>query len=529
MDRVVRHRRAGCGGCPLSRRAFLAGCAACAGGATLDLVSGKTVTAAPAASEVKAAKPRVRLVFSHTPSTGPIWPNIGYDFEPPKKRIREKLGQLCPNIEFLPVTLQNADQAKKLLEEDKSKDIDGYLVVLMSCWVGVPQAIAASGKPTIFADDLYAGSGEFLIAYSAARRQNRPVGGISSSRIEDLADAARCFEILKKPGGTPQAFVEAVVASRKRNTKPAGDLTCTPDPVKAIDPADCLAKLRECTILSVGGGWGATAQAIQQLFGTKVVRLEFQDLNQCYQKVDPAQARQWADRWIREAEKVIEPSRETIEKSATMYLAMKDLLAKHHARAITINCLGGFYGGHLAAYPCLGYCQMNSDGSFVGACEADLTSTLTMLILTNLVGRPGYISDPVIDTSKNQIIYAHCVAPFKVFGPAGPSNPFHIRNHSEDRKGASIRSLMPLGYMTTTIEFHPNRKEVIFHQGKSVENVDEDKACRTKLAVEVKGDIDKLLREWDQWGWHRVTAYGDLREPVFAMAKALGMKVIEEA
>ncbi len=529
MDRPFRQQRSGCGGCPLSRRAFLAGCAACATGATLGLAAGAKVSAAPATAGGQAAKPRVRLVFSHTPSTGPIWPNIGYDFEPPKKRITQKLMELCPNIEFLPVTLQNADQARKLLEEDKEKGIDGYLVVLMSCWVGVPQAIAASGKPTIFADDLYAGSGEFLIAYSAARRQKQAVGGISSSRIEDLADAARCFEILKQPGGTPQAFVEAVLASRKKNTKPAGDLVCTPDPVQAVDPAECLARLRKSTILSVGGGWGATAEAIQQVFGTKVLRVEFKELNQCYEKVDPAQARQWADRWMQQAEKVIEPSRETIEKSAAMYLAMKDLLAKHKAQAIAINCLGGFYGGHLAAYPCLGFCQMNSDGSFVGACEADLTSTITMLVLTNLVGRPGYISDPVIDTSKNQIIYAHCVAPFKVFGPAGPSNPYHIRNHSEDRKGASIRSLMPLGYMTTTIEFHPNRKEVIFHQGKSVENVDEDKACRTKLAVEVKGDIDKLLREWDQWGWHRVTAYGDLREPVFAMAKALGMKVIEEA
>ena len=37
-------------------------------------------------------------------------------------------------------------------------------------------------------------------------------------------------------------------------------------------------------------------------------------------------------------------------------------------------------------------------------------------------GQPGYISDPVIDTSKNQIIYAHCVAPSKVFGPSKTAN-----------------------------------------------------------------------------------------------------------
>jgi len=135
----------------------------------------------------------------------------------------------------------------------------------------------------------------------------------------------------------------------------------------------------------------------------------------------------------------------------------------------------------------------------------------------------------VLDTSKNRIVYAHCVAMNKVFGPQGPANPFHIRSHSEDRKGAAIRSLMPLGHLVTTLEFHPVRKEVIFHQGRTVENVDDDRACRTKLAAEVKGDIEKLMRYWDQWGWHRVTVFGDLREPVAGMAKALGMKVVEEA
>jgi hypothetical protein len=88
---------------------------------------------------------------------------------------------------------------------------------------------------------------------------------------------------------------------------------------------------------------------------------------------------------------------------------------------------------------------------------------------------------------------------------------------------------MPLGEMTTTIQFDHKKKQVIFHQGKTVENVDEDKACRTKLAVEVKGDVYKLLDYWDQWGWHRVTFYGDLKRPVYNIATLLGFEVVEEA
>jgi hypothetical protein len=143
-------------------------------------------------------------------------------------------------------------------------------------------------------------------------------------------------------------------------------------------------------------------------------------------------------------------------------------------------------------------------------------------------GRPGYISDPVIDTSKRQIIYAHCVASNKAFGPQGKANPFHILTHSEDRQGASVRSILPVGYLTSTLEIHQERKEILFHRAKAVANDPDDRACRTKLCGDPIGDIEKLFTQWDRWGWHRVTFYGDLKEPVFAFADAIGWKVVEE-
>ncbi len=191
-----------------------------------------------------------------------------------------------------------------------------------------------------------------------------------------------------------------------------------------------------------------------------------------------------------------------------------------------MDCLGLFYSGKLSAYPCLGFFHLNNEGK-VGACEADLRSTISMLAMGHLVGRPGYISDPVIDTSKNQIIYAHCVAPSKVYGPNGKSNPYHIRDHSEDRKGAAVRSLMPIGEIVTTIETNPVTQEIVIHTAKTVANIEEDKACRTKIAAEVK-DIDKLLGEWDRWGWHRVTFYGDYRRLVADFAALTGFRMVEE-
>jgi hypothetical protein len=121
------------------------------------------------------------------------------------------------------------------------------------------------------------------------------------------------------------------------------------------------------------------------------------------------------------------------------------------------------------------------------------------------------------------------VASNKVFGPEGPDNPYSIMTHSEDRQGASVRSVMPAGYMTTSLEINESRKEILMHQAVSVENDPDDRACRTKLCAEPVGDIEKLFTMWDKWGWHRVTYYGDLKEPAYALADKIGWTVVEEA
>jgi L-fucose isomerase-like protein len=257
------------------------------------------------------------------------------------------------------------------------------------------------------------------------------------------------------------------------------------------------------------------------------VPVGFEEISAAYRGADPTAAKECADAWVAAAQEVVEPPRDEIERSAAMYLGMKALMKKHRAMGISVNCLGGFYGGHMNAYPCLGFSQLNNDG-LVGGCEADQMSALTMATMGAVTGRPGYISDPVIDTSRNQIIYAHCVAMSKPFGRDGASNPFRIRTHSEDRKGASIQSLLPAGYMTSTLEINPVTQQVLFHQAKSAGNNDSDMACRTKLEAVVKGDIETLTENW-RMGWHRVTFYGDLKPQVAELCQRRKLQLIEEA
>jgi len=469
---------------------------------------------------------RVRLVFCHRTSNRPGWPHQGYDFAGRKDQLAVALAKGCPGIEFLPTTVGSPEEAWSLVEADR--DVAGYLVYLLGGRTKVPLAMAAARRPMVLVDDLYGGTPEFLRSIAAIRRVGLQVVGMATSRLEDVVRVARCFKGAGRPGVSPGELFAACEAERRKVIGAPAPAACTEDPLPPADVKGCLDRLRTSTILLVGREAGPFGEAITRELGTRVVSVGFDELNAAYERADRDEARQWADRWIREAERVVEPSRDDVVQSGSMYLAMRDLLELHRAQAITIDCLGGFYGGHIRAYPCLGFCQLNDDGR-VGACEADLRSTVTMLTLGSLTGRPGFISDPVVDTALYRVVYAHCVAPTRVFGPDGTRNPYHLRSHAEDRKGVSIRSLLPLGYLTTTLELDPARRQVLFHQGRTVDNVDEERGCRTKLAVEPRGDIDALLNHWDRWRWHRVTWYGDLERPLGELADALRFSLIPEA
>ena len=513
-----------CAGCPLNRRRFLARGSAAALG-TLGLLSAPDwlATAAPV------GKTHIRIIYAlHAEQQpGPDWPNQGFDFKPVIERLNRELTRRCRGFEFVTSLAAGEEQAKMILEADQlAGGIDGYLVYQMNCWNRVVQTLATSGKPVLYADFQFGGSGGFLV-YNAAFLRNRAanVGFVASSDIKDLAAAVKCFNVVKN-GGSVSDFVAATSQVRRKATPKAARLAGKPDEVECLSANECLRRFKESKILAVRG---QDVPPPSEIMGIKIEHVTFAELNDAWKHADKDEARTVADHWTKTARKVAGVSRETLDASAAMYLAEKAVMRKHGAQGITINCLGGFYGGYIHAYPCLGFHQLNNE-ALVGGCECDVRSAATMLAGTILTqGRPGYISDPVIDTAKRQIIYAHCVAANKAFGPEGPANSFEILTHSEDRQGASVRSLLPVGYLTTTLEFDQGKREILFHRAKAVANDPDDRACRTKLCAEPVGDIEKLFAEWDRWGWHRVTFYGDLKEPIYALADAAGWKVVEEA
>ena len=105
----------------------------------------------------------------------------------------------------------------------------------MNCWNRVVQTIAASGKPVLYADFQYGGSGGFLVYTAGFLRQQgaeRRLRRLVADRTTWSA-AVQCFELVKK-GGSVAEFVAATARVRKERTPAPGDLACKPDKLAAL-------------------------------------------------------------------------------------------------------------------------------------------------------------------------------------------------------------------------------------------------------------------------------------------------------
>jgi hypothetical protein len=283
-------------------------------------------------------------------------------------------------------------------------------------------------------------------------------------------------------------------------------------------------KKSKVIIVRSGEGGSEQAAAFTRQFGTEIRFMPYAELKSAYDSVEARKAKQEADAFTAGALRVVEPSPQEITDSLRFYLAVREVLKREKANAMAIDCLGGFRRRELPAYPCVAWSKLNDEGLY-GVCEADLPSTMTQLLVTSFSGKPGFVTDPVFDTGKNEIIHAHCVSATCLEGIHGAASPYVIRSHMEDNKGVSMQVLAPISGTVTVGKFAGPQKFLI-STGEVCGNVDDPRGCRTKFRTRV-ANAQKMLENYSA-GLHRVVFWGDHTRAVARLGRFLGYQVVEE-
>jgi hypothetical protein len=478
----------------IDRRLFVGACAA-AGGAFLQSgLAARPQMAAEDAGWRKLPPVKIHVVYI---GLGGAWPKPEFDakaevsqFQKLLENVRGKLG----DVEFVGGQLIPNDEASAAALAPKLAGADALLLVHLAFGAGGPLLkLIDAGLPTAIFSQPF--SGHDWMYVSQWQRAGKRVILLPSS---DYADLERAAALLRVP-----------------------------------------ARMKGTRILHVGGPHGTlparSAKSVREKFGAELISIGVPRVVAAHEAVPLAAAEAEAlSCWLKPAAKIVEPTRQEIVKSARMFLAMKNLMIQHDARAMTIHCLGGIPIDKLG-YPCLGFSKLNDLG-LVGACEADMDSTLTMLLFGYAFGKPGFITDPLFDVSKNAVIHAHCLAPTKMDGPAGARAPFVIRTHRDDNRGASLAVQLRVGQDITCAKLC-NLDAMLLSAQKTMEIPSfDDRGCRTQIVARVD-DARQMLANWgggllDQADMmtmlHRVVFYGNHVENVKYMAQLLGLKVVME-
>ena len=291
--------------------------------------------------------------------------------------------------------------------------------------------------------------------------------------------------------------------------------------------------LRKSRILVIRGPLGTeaacSAEKVKQKLGTELVPITVEETLKAHEAVSLEEAEKEAQKyWISKAKKIVEPTRKEIVNSARFYLALKNLMIREGAQAVTSsNCMGG------PAKGCLAFSKL-CDLGLVGACEGDMDSTLTMLMFNYAFGLPGFITDPVIDTATNALIHFHCTCATKMAGPGSKRLPFTIRTQSDSERGVSLDVEMPIGEDVTCAKF-VNLDTMVISTGEIFKVTHDELGCRTQFWTRV-ADARKMFLNWGadvvKGGvmtlLHRAVFLGNHRRDIENLGILMGFDVVEE-
>jgi len=220
------------------------------------------------------------------------------------------------------------------------------------------------------------------------------------------------------------------------------------------------------------------------------------------------------------AQKIVEPNETDTLNSLRAYVTAKRLMAAEKACALSMDCLGMVSAKLVPTPPCGAWTLLQDQGLTAG-CEADLFGSISMMMTSYLLDRPGYMNDPVPETVKNLLIASHCTSGTRLAGFNQPSAPYILRNHSESALGVSMQVLWPAGEPVTLVRFTgPN--EMIIDTGKVVSNVDTPPAGGCRTSVEIAMDNIEDCR--DVKGFHQVVVLGNHRRVLEGFCELYGIQ-----
>ena len=147
---------------------------------------------------------------------------------------------------------------------------------------------------------------------------------------------------------------------------------------------------------------------------------------------------------------------------------MKEILEAEQADAFMMDCLPGCNIPHKHVPPCMGFMSPARRG-YPAGCQSDLSATLSMMLVQELFGRPGFQQNASAQTEAEPLLRRALHQPFEDEGPTRPAEPMILRTHAEAGWGCVPQVLFPKGQEVTMASYQSGKTpRMIIYGGKAV-------------------------------------------------------------
>jgi len=465
----------------LNRRSFLATAGATCIAAKMGMLD--FASSLFGAQPKSAGKPFVRAVFVRPDVEGYWmgWPGAAYDIKARQQQyikvLKSAAAKFNIQLDLKPEPLDDENAVNTYLQQLKDQPPDGLVVISMSLnqsWPHINNIAKNRGAiPTI----VFSPMGTSFTAHLQGSRDIEGVYVAATQDIEWLEFGLRMLNTIWQMKNTRICIVKGNKTEDKK-----------------LD-----------------------------VVGTTLHYIDRRRYPEEYRKVEQSEeVRALADYYTKNARKIVEPTKQDIINSVKNYVLARRILDAENCQGISVDCLPLVTDRLIPAPPCMAWLRLNDEG-FVGACEAEWNSSISLRLTSLLFDRPGFMQDPAPNTVNNTLMGAHCSCPTRLDGFDKPPAPFILRNHSESTTGVSPQVLWRVGQKVTIMKFQ-GPESIILGTGRVLGNIETPPAggCRTSVELE----LDDVADCRDTKGFHQLFIYGDLELPFKAYCQLAGIKVI---
>ena len=258
----------------------------------------------------------------------------------------------------------------------------------------------------------------------------------------------------------------------------------------------------------------ASVSVYEERFGVTIIPVEQSEVERRYRETTREEAQKFHDDFGGNACGCVEPNDEDLWNASRMAAALVSVMEKYGADACAIACFNLLKTG---TNTCLGVSYVNNTSDKIAACECDMDSCLTMMLMKKLTKSNLWMANPAL-RSSGLVNFSHCTGALNMNGNCR----YILRSHHESGIGVSLQIDYPLEETVTSVRVSNEARDITIQKGKTVKG-ERLNCCRTQVYVEYE-DFDRYLET--SLGCHQVFAFDDITVKVRDLAGLFGLNIL---